>query len=221
MKKIGRTFFLATLLGTALSGRAQALCATDSFVRTTVTQIDATSWLYSFAVQNGCRPNHQQLMTDFYLPYFADAGITNIVVPDPDVTSTTSTIAWTAAIEPNNDLFGLENAGVIDFHVTVTPELEVEPNVFAPGVGYYGTTGFSFTANFAGVEGPDAILQIPFDNGAYTGTTLLFGDPAIPGSPLTIAALAVTATPEPGTMTLMAIGLFFLATPVLKRRRSA
>jgi hypothetical protein len=72
-------------------------------------------------------------------------------------------------------------------------------------VGYYGASGFSFTSTFAPVEGPYAVLQyLPPD---YTTTTTLFGDPSIPGSPDTIAALNAAAAPEPGTATLLAAGL--------------
>jgi hypothetical protein len=100
--------------------------------------------------------------------------------------------------------------------VTATPEIEASADQDAPGVGYYFATGFSFTAPFAPVEGPYAILQaLP---PTYTTTATLFGDPAIPGSPDTIAALAATAAPEPGTSTLLMTGLGFIALALKKRR---
>ena len=34
-----------------------------------------------------------------------------------------------------------------------------------PGVGYYGTSGFSYTAKFGPTEGPFAIQQIPYNGG--------------------------------------------------------
>jgi hypothetical protein len=199
-----------------VTGQARAICVASSSVSSTSTMTAPSLWTYSFSVQNGCAPNHQPFLTDFYIPYFSDAGIANILLPAPDTTSTTSTITWTDTIDPNDDLFGLAGAGVIDFQVTATPELEATPGQDAPGVGYYFATGFSFTAPFAPVEGPYAILQaLP---PAYTTTTTLFGDPAIPGSPDTIAALAAAATPEPGTTALLVTGLGVIALVLRKRR---
>ncbi|MHB8744433.1 MAG: hypothetical protein ACYC9L_15105 [Sulfuricaulis sp.] len=220
MNIVGRTLFSAALIGMAVSGHAWAICVSSTGVFGTATQTGATSWTYDFTVQNGCAPNHQPLLTNFYIPYFADAGIASITVPLPDTTSTTSTISWTAAIEPNNNIFNLAGAGVIDFQVTASPELQVGPNLYAAGVGYYGASGFSFTANYGDVKGPYAILQTPYNGGTYTGTTMLFGDPPIPGSPNTIAALALANVPIPGAAALLASGLF-LMTIALRRRAMA
>ena len=214
MTSYGRIIFAAALIGMGTSGEAWATCAAGSNVTGAATQTGPT-WTYDFTVLNGCAPDHQPLLTDFYIPYFADAGIGNITLPPPDTMTTTSTITWTAAVEPNNDLFDLLGAGVIDYHVTASPELEVGPDQFAAGVGYYFASGFSFTSNFAPVEGPYSILQtLP---PAYVSTTMLFGDPSIPGSPDTIAALAAAETPEPGYLAPVAIA--FLACIALTRRK--
>jgi len=208
----------AALTVISAAGPAYGICAVDSGVFSSVTQTGPSTWTYDFSVLNGCAPNHQQFLTDFYIPYFSDAGISNIVLPSADTMSTTSTITWMDTIEPGNDLFNLAGAGVIDFQVTASPELEAGPNQFAPGVGYYGATGFSFTSDFAPVEGPYAILQyLPPD---YVTTTTLFGDPSIPGSPDTIAALSASATPEPGTSALLLVGLC-MTMAYLNRRRLA
>jgi hypothetical protein len=205
---------LALAVGFA-AGQGYAICVVDSSVFGTPFQTDPVTWTYNFSVVNGCAYVNQPFMSDFYIPYFSDADIANIMVPPPDSTSTTSTITWTATIEPTNDLFNL-GAGVIDFQVTATPELQPLPGVSAPGVGYYGVSGFSFTSSFAPVEGPWAILQYLGPN--YTTTTTLFGDPSIPGSPETIAALEGVQTPEPGTLAL--VGLLLCAVPVLRKRFS-
>jgi hypothetical protein len=82
-------------------------------------------------------------------------------------------------------------------------------------VGYYGASGFSFTSDFGPVDGPFAILQyLPPD---YVNTRTLFGDPSIPASPDTIAALDAAAAPEPGTEGLLAVGLC-VTMAALKRR---
>ena len=201
--------FLAAVSAMFVPGQARAICVANSSVFGTVSLTAPSLWTYNFSVQNGCAPDHQQFLTDFYIPYFSDAGIGNIVLPAPDTTSTTSNITWTDTIEPNDNLFNLAGAGVIDFQVTATPEIEASPGQDAPGVGYYFATGFSFTAPFAPVEGPYAIMQaLP---PTYTTTTTLFGDPGIPGSPDTIAALAGTAAPEPGTIGLLMTGLGLIA----------
>ena len=122
-------------------------------------------------MQNGCAPNHQQLLTDFYVPYFADAGIANIGVPGLD-NSAIPPITWTYSIDPTDDLSGL-GAGVIDFHVTSSTD--VSPTESLPGVGYYGSSNFSFTSRFAPVKGPYAMLQTAYAGGLYDSTTLLFG----------------------------------------------
>jgi hypothetical protein len=219
MKFHGRIIFFAALTAILATGPAYAICVTNTGVSGTPTQTGASTWTYNFSVQNGCALNHQPFLTDFYIPYFADAGIANILVPAPDTTSTTSTITWMATIDPSDNLFNLAGAGVIDFQVTATPELEASPALNAPGVGYYGASGFSFTSTFAPVKGPYAVLQyLPPD---YTTTTTLFGDPSIPGSPDTIAALNGAAAPEPGTATLLVAGLCvtMLLLQIVRKRR--
>jgi hypothetical protein len=199
------------------AGQALATCVSNSLVSGSATQTGPSAWTYNLSVQNGCAGSNQPFLTDFYIPYFADAGIGSITLPAPDSTSTTSVITWTDAIEPLNNLFGLAGAGVIDFQVTATPELETSPTQLVPGVGYYFATGFSFTSTFAPVEGPYAILQaLP---PTYVTTTTLFGDPSIPGSPDTIAALNSTAVPEPGTAALLIIGLCVTALVLLVKAR--
>jgi len=214
MKTDGRILLAAAVLGVAAAGQAWALCAVDSFVSDySVTQSGPT-WTYDYSVQNGCAPNHQQLLTDFYIPYFSDAAIANITVPALD-NSAQPPITWTYSIDAGDDLFGLgPGVGVIDFQVTSLTE--VSPTQALPGVGYYGSNGFSFTSSYAPVKGPYALLQTAYDGGLYNSSTTLFGDPSIPGSPDTIAALSGSA-PEPGTMALFSLGLCVIA-PALRRR---
>jgi len=50
-------------------------------------------WTYDFLVQNGCHPNAQPLLTDFSIPYFSDAGISNITVPAPNNSALPSSLA--------------------------------------------------------------------------------------------------------------------------------
>ena len=170
MRLNGHIILATALISLAASGDAYAICAEDTDVTSMVTQ-QGPVWLYDFTVQNGCHSPIQPLLSDFYIPYFADAGIANITMP---AVTNTAPVAWTYSIEPLNDLFQL-GTGVIDFHAA-TP------------IGYDGYAGFTFTANYDGVKGPFAM-------NLSTGT--LFGDPQIPASPDTIAALDRAAVPEP------------------------
>lgn len=219
MKLVQRSLVLAGLIGVAISWQAKAICAADTEVSTLSITQSGSTWTYDYSVMNGCDPNHQPLLTDFYVPYFADAQIANITVPGPD-DSTDPPTTWTYTIEPNNDLFNLgPDAGVIDFQVTSLADVfdNSGDEQELPGVGYYGASGFTFTSPFAPVEGPWAILQTDFDDGNYDTTSYLFGDPSIPGSPETIAALQGASTPEPGTVALAISGLCLIA-PLLRRR---
>ena len=211
----GRLALGVALTAILATGTALASCSAATDVLGMAVPTDSGTWTYSLSVANGCAFNNQPFLTDFYIPYFVDDDITNIMLPPPDTTTTTSTITWTDTIEPDNDLFGLADAGVIDFEVTATPELEASATVDAPGVGYYFASGFSFTSTFAPVDGPYAILQyLPPD---YDTTTTLFGDPSIPGSPDTIAALNTAAAPEPAAAGLLVAGLCVMIVN-LKRR---
>jgi hypothetical protein len=171
MKFAVRFILAVALLGIAVSGHAYALCVVGDNVTSTVTPDGAGVWLYDFSVLNGCNTHNQPLLSDFYIPYFSDAGIANITTPTP---TNMLPVAWTYTIDPTDDIFGL-GAGVIDFHAA-TP------------IGYDSYSDFTYTANYDGVKGPFAMDLT---------TGRLFGDPMIPGSPDTIAALNGAAVPEP------------------------
>ena len=183
------SILIATFAAIFTAGHAYAICAENTDVFSTVAQ-NGPDFTYDFSVFNGCvgfSNQPQPLLEAFFLPYFSDAGITDIVVPS----------GWSYSIDTGDDLFGLANAGVIEFD---------PPAPF----GYDGFSGFSYISQYGGVDGPFAIER-------DTGT--LFGDPQIPGSPETIAALAA-ATPEPSTTALLALGLCAIALAAKRRRTS-
>jgi hypothetical protein len=213
MKTLIRIALVVVFISIA-SAKGFATCATDTFVSDySVTQNSGT-WTYNYFVQNGCAPNQQPLLTDFFLPYFSDANVSNIGVPGLD-NSTLPPTSWAYTIEAGNDLFNLgAGAGVIDFQVTSLAN--VADGEFLPGVGYYGAIDFTLTSNYAPVKGPYAMLLTNYDGGNYDTTTELFGDPSIPGSPDTLAALKAVPTPEPDVLELIAAGLCVI--PFLRSR---
>jgi hypothetical protein len=184
MKFVVRFILSAALIGIAASSHAHALCIPVSDVTSTVTPDGAGVWLYDFSLVNGCNTVNQPLLSDFYIPYFSDAGIADIITPTP---TDMSPVAWTYTIDPTNDIFGL-GAGVIDFHAA-TP------------VGYAFYEDFTYTANYDGVKGPFAMDLT---------TGRLFGDPMIPGSPDTIAALNGATVPEPKWSAIVVLALAFI-----------
>jgi hypothetical protein len=131
-------------------------------------------------------------MTDFYLPYFSDMGITSI----------NSGSSWGYAIEEKNNLFGL-GGGVLHFF-----DYAPDPTSHDYGVRFY------FQSAYSGVEGPFAQRLV---NPSTLESISYFGDPLVPASPMMMAALA-SAVPEPGSPVLLLGGLALLGAVSLKRR---
>jgi hypothetical protein len=170
------TFFAASALTFASSmlfaspSYGITVCSVPS-VADFVTPIGAGSYQYSYGVSisnsGGCLTSGDR----FAVPYFTDAGITNINSPT----------GWTYTID-NVDTFGLG--------------FGAETLRWAAGGGFSipvggNLSGFGYTASYGAVKGPFSVSD---------GRRTVFGDPAIPGSPNALAAglkQETTAVPEP------------------------
>src|SRR5208337_4512513 len=167
---------LATAFAVLTAGQAYAICIASTGVTSVTPEPSGT---FEYLVSNGCNSVDQPLLDDFFLPYFSDAGISDIVVPT----------GWTYSIEASNNVFNLLGAGAIEFDAI-------------PPVGYF-TEDFSYTASYdTGIEGP-FLMDLTKDGNNYQ----VSGDPLIPASPDAVAALGGAAVPEPSTTALLAIGL--------------
>jgi len=158
------------------ANKAHALCALGDAVTSTVTP-SGGSFSYAFVVSNpncGSAP-----LNGFFLPYFLDAAISNIIAPS----------GWSVTLDTATDLFGL-GAGTMDFIPATPPTLAPQTSV----------SGFSFLSTYGSVKGPFA-TTLTAGGTQYTN----FGDPLIPGSPDALKALG--AVPEPSATALLAIGL--------------
>jgi len=193
-----------------------------SLVHDTVTQISPTSWKYEFTISNldvwGDPYSVDQFtIVGFNLPYFSDAGITDIHTPD--------NVYWAWSII-DDDSFGLGH-GAKTLHWGSGGSIHPGgsfPDYYFGGDGsntisFPGQTlgGFSFVANFSPVSAP-----VIWD--MYGGGTLI-GDPALPGSPDAIASglsdpLPVVSIPEPDTYAMLLAGLGLLVFTIRSRKIS-
>lgn len=175
------------------AGAAQAITIAASWsasVSETVTQLSADSWRYSFTINNlsyvmpGDSGYYTELtkLTDYLLPYYADAGIRDITTAPGWIYSTAS-----------GNTFELDNAATLTFSATAG---------YAIGAGS-SLAGFSYVSSYGPVKAPFAAL--------FVGNSF-YGDPSIPGSPAALAdGLLPAPVPEPATYAMMLAGLGLLA----------
>jgi hypothetical protein len=196
MIRLKSTAILFAVLTTLASPSASAWYAYDVKVNVSdVTNVEQSVWQYSYNVQNqttcfgGCSgtvmgvPIREYLLAvrEFSIPFFSDAGITDIASPSGwqyqilsedrfNLGFGAQTLQWTATNDESGIAYGMAGGGF------------AYKTLFAPGKGPF----------YAGFGGGESII----------------GDPAIPLSPNAIAAGigAPNAVPEPGSIALLLAG---------------
>jgi hypothetical protein len=136
-------------------------------------------------------------LTGFYIPYFSDAGITNL----------TSPTGWNYVIEaiPNNVTNYFNNPSI-----TQVLYWQTTSNGIALGDSL---SGFGYDAGYSAAKAPFEINVQTYANGNGSPSFPIWGDPLIPASPEAIAAglqpvqTPSTAVPEPTTMLLFGLGM--------------
>jgi len=115
---------------------------------------------------------------------FSSTPINQFALPsfsDANITNITSPTGWTEVTSPSTQFSGTTNA-----LVWTTLSNAVSPSG--------SLSGFGFTSTYAPVKGPYSV--------GFTDGSNFLGDPPIPGSPLTLAAV-----PEPESYAMILAGL--------------
>ena len=227
---------------TAHAGVSQGLWTRASHVGDTVTDNGNGTWDYGYTVFNdsfadmyGTDP-FEPLIVDWELPYFSDAGISNIISP----------YGWTYAIETigvANPLTGWEGVAawqdpsdpfyagadspfthvteVLHWYsicwvqTTIQPpcEWELQDAIFVGD----NLSGFGFTAVFDETAAPY--------QASWALLPIQSGDPAfplggLPASPNTLGITPPPTIPEPTTLSLLGLGLLGAAYSINRRRKT-
>lgn len=202
-----RAAAIAILSASALD--AQAFCFTMPANDTvTATASAGGGYTYSGTVSAGraCGSGAYRILSEFYMPYFADMAISNI----------SQSADWTHDIEATNDLFHV-GGGVIHFSLAnPSADTPIVPTNF----------GYTFNASFAPIASASLIMTANQDGTTMAnlipqGTVQMFGQTfLVPGSPNAVAGFAA-AVPEPSTMAMFGAGLGLIGFAAARRKRGS
>lgn len=233
----GRSIILATLMTTAsLTAQSNAITESqtpggnlfDSNAEVTdeVSNVSNDTWAFDYTVHNNsqcmypseeghCVGDGDAWLDAWALPYFDDAGITNVTAPEK----------WGYSIETigvANEAIGWD--GVAAWQNPSDPNFQGEGNPFTdvekvlfwhaeepyqegwPQTGINpeeSLSGFGFDANYGATKAPH---QTTFDfTGVGSPRLTVSGDPSFPNSPS--VADRANSVPEPGSLGLLALAL--------------
>ena len=207
-RTVGASAIAAAMM--LVSTNASALCFFSSQTPTsTVTAEGPGSYAYAYTVsgEQGSCPlfygSAPYVVNAFEVPYFTDAGITDIHAPT----------GWSYSIDAT-DTFGL-GSGAETLVWTAAAGYGVQPITSTLPAG--SLSGFGYTSSYGSVYAPGALVvgSFPLD----------IVDPALPGSPEALAAgllptsfPSASAVPEPSVLLTMLAGLGMVA--IARRRRA-
>ncbi len=223
MSKIVRASFRSLALAAVLCGGMAHAQFPDPYptvasVSSIVTQTGPATWQYRMTIHNDSVAHSFNgasvpFVYWFMVPYFADAGITDITCPGTCWNDSPGA-GWFWSTPKVNEVGGSPGFGHPDspyLSRALSWDWSSDVPVLEPGTSL---TGFGFTASYAPVKGP---FNLRFALGEE-----LIGDPAVPGSPFARAAgyvepFPVAGVPEPGTWALLLAGLGWLVFVVSRR----
>ncbi len=196
---------------------------TKASVSSVVTQIGSDSWKYELTIHNESVSNGSPGLEAYpwaywlLIPYFSDAGITNITCPATCKNGSEES-GWYWHIDTGSSISYPFGGQGYPGWAALSWDWYADDD--APGVALgQSLPGFGFSASYAPVKGP-FLLRFAL------GSDVL-GDPAIPGSPLAQAAGYATpfevtgVVPEASTYAMMLAGLGLLGFMARRRKQQS